>query len=287
LIFSRWAQVMMRFERAMYRDPDQDLNKLWWDLVEEYQFVKRPPGRNAPDWAAKIHIAQYPCYYHNYMFGGLAASQILGACEPDGRASQPDGGILVCRKSGSGNRAEGADLPAGCVSPMERAPEAGDRRRTHRKILCRAVLRELRRKCMDDPDVLSSVSERYIVLVLSVGAYDPDYVDAFYGPERFRNEAKERMLKLEEILGEARATLDEIRAVPRSSGDKMRRLRRRYLERQLESLITRVEMLQGRRLTFDEESEALYDARAPIYPATFFQTILDELGRLLPGRFRP
>ena len=136
---------------------------------------------------------------------------------------------------------------------------------------------------MDDPDVLSSVSERYIVLVLSVGAYDPDYVDAFYGPERFRNEAKERMLKLEEILGEARATLDEIRAVPRSSGDKMRRLRRRYLERQLESLITRVEMLQGRRLTFDEESEALYDARAPIYPATFFQTILDELGRLLPG----
>ena len=79
LIFSRWAQVMMRFERAMYRDPDQDLNKLWWDLVEEYQFVKRPPGRNAPDWAAKIHIAQYPCYYHNYMLGGLAASQILGA----------------------------------------------------------------------------------------------------------------------------------------------------------------------------------------------------------------
>ncbi len=79
LIFSRWAQVMMRFERALYKDPDQDLNKLWWDLVEEYQFVKRPAGRNAPDWAAKIHIAQYPCYYHNYMLGNLVASQILGA----------------------------------------------------------------------------------------------------------------------------------------------------------------------------------------------------------------
>ena len=79
LIFSRWAQVMMRFERAMYKDPDQDLNKLWWDLVEQYQLVKRPAGRNAPDWAAKIHIAQYPCYYHNYMLGNLAASQILGA----------------------------------------------------------------------------------------------------------------------------------------------------------------------------------------------------------------
>jgi len=79
LIFSRWAQVMVRFERSMYRDPDQDLNKLWWNLVEEYQSVRRPEKRNKPDWAAKIHLAQYPVYYHNYMLGELAASQILNA----------------------------------------------------------------------------------------------------------------------------------------------------------------------------------------------------------------
>lgn len=76
LAFTRWSQVMVRFERAMYQNPDQDLNKLWWDLVEEYQFVKRPENRNEPDWAAKIHLAQYPCYYHNYTLGELAASQI-------------------------------------------------------------------------------------------------------------------------------------------------------------------------------------------------------------------
>lgn len=76
LVFCRWTQVMMRFERAMYHNPDQDLNKLWWDLVEEYQLVKRPEGRNAPDWAAKIHLAQVPAYYHNYQLGELAASQI-------------------------------------------------------------------------------------------------------------------------------------------------------------------------------------------------------------------
>ena len=79
LVFSRWTQVMVRFERGMYQNPDQDLNKLWWDLVEEYQLIKRPEGRNEPDWAAKIHLAQYPCYYHNYMLGELAASQILNA----------------------------------------------------------------------------------------------------------------------------------------------------------------------------------------------------------------
>jgi peptidyl-dipeptidase A len=76
LIFSRWCQVMLRFEKAMYENPDQDLNKLWWDLVEKYQLVKRPEGRAAPDYGSKIHIVSAPVYYHNYMMGQLFASQV-------------------------------------------------------------------------------------------------------------------------------------------------------------------------------------------------------------------
>ena len=76
LIFSRWCQVMLRFEKGMYENPDQDLNKLWWDLVEKYQMVRRPPGRSAPDYASKIHIVTAPVYYHNYMMGELFASQL-------------------------------------------------------------------------------------------------------------------------------------------------------------------------------------------------------------------
>jgi len=76
LIFCRWTQVMMRFEKAMYENPDQDLNKLWWNLVKEYQMVTPPEGRNAPDWAAKIHLSQAPAYYHNYELGELTASQL-------------------------------------------------------------------------------------------------------------------------------------------------------------------------------------------------------------------
>ncbi len=76
LIFARWCQVMFNFERELYEHPDQDLNKLWWDVVERYQFVKRPEGRNAPDYATKIHIVTNPVYYHNYMLGELFASQL-------------------------------------------------------------------------------------------------------------------------------------------------------------------------------------------------------------------
>ncbi|MBN2001018.1 M2 family metallopeptidase [candidate division KSB1 bacterium] len=77
LIFARWAMVMYHFEKELYADPNQDLNELWWDLVERYQMIHRPPGRNEPDWAAKIHFAIAPCYYHNYLLGELLASQLF------------------------------------------------------------------------------------------------------------------------------------------------------------------------------------------------------------------
>jgi len=76
LIFARWAMVMYDFEKQLYANPHQDLNQLWWQMVEKYQFVKCPQGRDEPDWAAKIHFTIAPCYYHNYMLGELLASQL-------------------------------------------------------------------------------------------------------------------------------------------------------------------------------------------------------------------
>jgi peptidyl-dipeptidase A len=76
LIFSRWCQVMFRFEKSLYEDPSQDLNRLWWDLVEKYQQLRRPENRDLPDYASKIHIVSAPAYYHNYMMGQLFASQV-------------------------------------------------------------------------------------------------------------------------------------------------------------------------------------------------------------------
>jgi peptidyl-dipeptidase A len=76
LVSARWELVMCYFERELYRDPGQDLNRLWWDLVERLQLVRRPDDREAPDWAAKIHISVAPVYYHNYLLGEMMASQL-------------------------------------------------------------------------------------------------------------------------------------------------------------------------------------------------------------------
>jgi peptidyl-dipeptidase A len=84
LAFVRWALVMYHFEKSLYEDPDrEDLNSLWWDLVERIQFVKRPPDRDEPDWAAKLHVALAPVYYHNYVLGHLTAAQLRRHLEED------------------------------------------------------------------------------------------------------------------------------------------------------------------------------------------------------------
>ncbi len=76
LVFARWVLVMTNFERGFYADPDADHNTRWWDLVERFQLLTRPEGRDAPDWAAKLHVALAPVYYQNYLLGELVASQI-------------------------------------------------------------------------------------------------------------------------------------------------------------------------------------------------------------------
>ncbi|HET7010338.1 MAG TPA: M2 family metallopeptidase, partial [Anaerolineales bacterium] len=75
LVFARWCLVMTHFERGLYGNPEADLDSLWWDLAERYQLLRRPDGRQAPDWAAKIHVALHPVYYHNYELGDMVAAQ--------------------------------------------------------------------------------------------------------------------------------------------------------------------------------------------------------------------
>jgi peptidyl-dipeptidase A len=117
LIFSRWCQVMLRFEKAMYADPDRDLNGLWWDLAAEYQGVRRPAGRNAPDYASKIHVVSAPCYYHNYMMGQLFASQVHHAI-----AREVLGGVAPARADYVGNKGVGAFMRAKVFDPGRTVP---------------------------------------------------------------------------------------------------------------------------------------------------------------------
>lgn len=77
LIFSRWVMVMTTFEKSLYENPDQNLNMLWWKLVEKYQHIHPNENRaNNFDWASKYHIGLAPVYYFSYLLGEMFASSI-------------------------------------------------------------------------------------------------------------------------------------------------------------------------------------------------------------------
>ena len=100
LVFVRWGLVMVHFERQLYRDPEQDLDRLWWDTVQRLQMITPPPGRRAPDWAAKLHLALAPVYYHNYLLGELTASQLQHHIEtrlPGEGVVKPETGDFLVR----------------------------------------------------------------------------------------------------------------------------------------------------------------------------------------------
>jgi hypothetical protein len=129
---------------------------------------------------------------------------------------------------------------------------------------------------------MNTIAEQYVKLVLAVGQHDTDYVDAFYGPAEWKTAAARQKVPLADIDADA-ARLGTAIAAVRDDGDELTRLRREYLRRQLESLRARVRMLQGAKLAFDEESQALYDAVAPRHPDSYFEDILNEIDRALPG----
>jgi hypothetical protein len=131
---------------------------------------------------------------------------------------------------------------------------------------------------------MNTLGERYVRLVLAMGQHDADYVDAYYGPPEWRTAAEAEALPLPEIAARASALARDLAAAaPPAAAEEIVRLRHAYVSRQLDALRARASMLQGAKLTFDEESKALYDAVAPTHSAGEFAEVLAELEKALPG----
>jgi len=136
-------------------------------------------------------------------------------------------------------------------------------------------------------NAMDKIAEQYVKLVLAMGHHDADYVDAYYGPPEWKKQADGSKIGLDAIAVKARALtaeLDRAGGARAAMSDDMPQLRLHYLERQLAALAARVRMLKGERLSFDDESRALYDAVAPTFPESHFQEILDRLAKRFPGQ---
>ncbi len=135
------------------------------------------------------------------------------------------------------------------------------------------------------PPSVNDIATAYVKLVLSLGELDPGYVDAYYGPPEWRDQAKAAKLGAEQIEDQAQRLVRSLLAAEPESlatDPELAKLRKVYLKNQIGALSARAAMLQGRKFSFDDEALALYDIPAPHYSEDDFQPALKQLDALLP-----
>lgn len=130
---------------------------------------------------------------------------------------------------------------------------------------------------------MNPIAERYVRLALSLGEHDANYVDAYFGPDEWRDEARERALSLEAIAAAADGLVQELRALDVSDAENAVALRHDFLSTHLQALAAVSRARNGHVFSFDEESKSIYGFVAPTFPVEHYDEALAELESLLPG----
>ncbi len=130
---------------------------------------------------------------------------------------------------------------------------------------------------------LNAAAESYVRLVLSLGEHDADYVDAYFGPPAWRDEVKKAAASLGTLRSSAEHLIQQLGSFDTSTEEESVRLRHLYLMQQTRAVLAHVEMLSGRKFSFDEEALALYDADPPHHTEEYFRDVLSQLDGLVPG----
>lgn len=130
---------------------------------------------------------------------------------------------------------------------------------------------------------LDPLAETYVKLALAAGVHDGDYVDAYYGPPEWRTAAETEKLPLGEVRARLAALETGIARVDAAGFDRLQAMRHAYLAKQVQALRTRLAQVAGEKFSFDEESRLIYDTVAPRHDTAYYDAVLAELDRALPG----
>ena len=133
---------------------------------------------------------------------------------------------------------------------------------------------------------LDALAERYVRLALMVGLYNEDYIDAYFGPSEWKPapiSVNTTAFPYEKFRSEATALIDEMTTLEQAAANLSQQRRWRFLNEQIKSMAAMIDILGGRKMTFDEESEALYGTVAPHHDSRYYDNILKNLDTLVPG----
>lgn len=139
-----------------------------------------------------------------------------------------------------------------------------------------------------DQERLDMLAEKYVKLVLTVGQYDPFYVDAYYGPPEWKPDSSKEKQKYDfpsvKLLSEAEELITELEKVDDTTFPDIRKRRLRFLKKHLLAVKGRIGFLSGKKFKFDDESRVFYDAVAPAVSEADLLRTINKLDKSLPGK---
>ncbi len=130
---------------------------------------------------------------------------------------------------------------------------------------------------------LNSLAEQYVQLGLSIGQYDPDFVDAYYGPDSLKpNTDPLSIFPKDSLLNSVAGLKTKLNAITSELSD-TGKIRAGWMSQQLTAFDRRIKIFSGEFRSFDEESKDLFGIAAPVYPESYYTSLLDSLEKILPG----
>lgn len=131
---------------------------------------------------------------------------------------------------------------------------------------------------------MNMLAEKYVRLVLEIGQYDSDFVDAYYGPEEWKPTTdKQKNLPSDEFISRVNTLINQYALIDTTSFSELEMARRAMFRKQLRAVKTKLEMMSGKAYDFDTEAKLIYDVQPPYYTEKFFMDMIEELDSIVPG----
>ncbi len=129
-------------------------------------------------------------------------------------------------------------------------------------------------------DGLDEIVSAYLGLTLEAGTHEAEYVDAYYGPAEAKTAAEMKPRSLAILQADAMALiakLDQAEIAPEQ------RRRANALRGMIVAAETRLQMLQGRKLSFADEAKGQFATIPVLKPLSDYDAVLVRLEALIPG----
>jgi len=131
---------------------------------------------------------------------------------------------------------------------------------------------------------LNKIAGDYVRLGLSIGQYDGDFVDAYYGPDSLKPMAsKQASFPKDSFLKAVNHLQRQLQPIIRNTKNASLNNRAKWISSQLTAFSRRIKMFAGEKTSFEQQVQELFGVQPPTYGEEHFRSLLQQLETILPG----